>query len=76
MWKLDGDGAEVRLYAVSEAKQATEEAMLARQRERYEAALQHLHEGLTIPHRRKLFEKVVEMVGPTAGAVCGGVVAV
>ena len=63
VWKLDGDGAEVRLYAVSEAKQATEEAMLARQRERYEAALQHLHEGLTIPHRRKLFEKVVEMVG-------------
>ena len=38
-WKLDEDEGEVRLVAVSEGKQATEEAMLARHRERYEAAL-------------------------------------
>ena len=64
-WKLDGDGddKEVRLYAVSEGKKATEDAMLERRREKYEEALQHLHEGLTIPHRRKVYEKVVEMVG-------------
>ena len=62
-WKLDGDGGEVRLVAVSEGKQVNEEAMLARYRERYEAALEHLHEGLTIPHRRKRYERVVEMVG-------------
>ena len=62
-WRLDGDGEEVRLYAVSEAKRATDEAMLARQRTRYEAALRHLHEGLTIPHRRKQYEKVMDTVG-------------
>ena len=62
-WKLDEDEGEVRLVAVSEGKQATEEAMLARHRERYEAALRRLHEGLTIPHRRKRYEKVMEMVG-------------
>ena len=62
-WKLEGDGEEVRLYAVSEAKRATEEAMLARHRARYEAALGHLHEGLTIPHRRKQYEKVMDTVG-------------
>lgn len=62
-WRLDGDGEEVRLYAVSEAKRATEEAMLARQRARYEEALRHLHEGLTLPHRRKQYEKVLDTVG-------------
>ena len=62
-WKLDEDEGEVRLVAVSEGKQATEEAMLARHRERYEAALRRLHEGLTIPHHRKRYEKVMEMVG-------------
>ena len=62
-WKLDEDEGEVRLVAVSEGKQATEEAMLARHRERYEAALRRLHEGLTIPHRRKQYEKVMDTVG-------------
>lgn len=62
-WKLEGDGEEVRLVAVSEAKRATEEAMLARHRARYEAALRHLHEGLTIPHRRKRYEKVMDTAG-------------
>ena len=62
-WKLDGDGEEVRLYAVSEAKRATEEVLLARHRARYEEALRHLHEGLTIPHRRKRYEQVMDTVG-------------
>ena len=62
-WRLDGDGEEVRLYAVSEAKRATDEAMLARQRARYEEALRRLHEGLTIPHHRKRYEKVMDTVG-------------
>lgn len=62
-WKLEGTGEEVRLVAVSEAKRATEEAMLARRRVRYEEALRHLHEGLTIPHRRKRYEKVMDTVG-------------
>ena len=66
MWKLDGDDEEadeVRLYAVSEAKRMTEEALLARHRARYEEALRRLDEGLTTPHRRKRYEKVVETVG-------------
>ena len=62
-WRLEGDGEEVRLYAVSEAKRATEEALLARHRARYEEALRRLDEGLTIPHRRKRYEKVMETVG-------------
>ena len=62
-WKLDGDEEEVRLYAVSAAKRATEEALLARHRARYEEALRHLHEGLTIPHRRKRYEQVMDTVG-------------
>ena len=62
-WRLEGDEGEVRLVAVSEGKRATEEAMLGRYRERYEAALRHLHEGLTIPHRRKQYEKVMDTVG-------------
>ena len=62
-WRLEGDGEEVRLYAVSEAKRATDEAMLARQRVRYEEALRHLHEGLTLPYRRKRYEKVLDTVG-------------
>ena len=37
--------------------------MLARRRARYEAALQRLHEGLTIPHHRKQYEKVLDTVG-------------
>ena len=62
-WRLEGDGEEVRLYAVSEAKRATEEALLARHRARYEEALRRLDEGLTIPRRRKRYEKVMETVG-------------
>ena len=62
-WRLEGDGEEVRLVAVSEAKRATDEALLARQRARYEEALRRLHEGLTIRHRRKQYEKVMDTVG-------------
>ena len=62
-WRLEEDEGEVRLVAVSEGKRASEEAMLGRHRERYEAALRHLHEGLTIPHRRKRYEKVMDTVG-------------
>lgn len=61
-WRLEG-GEEVRLYAVSEAKRASDEAMLARQRGRYEEALRRLDEGLTIPHHRKQYEKVLDTVG-------------
>lgn len=62
-WKLEGDEEEVRLYAVSAAKRATEEALLTRHRARYEEALRRLDEGLRIPHRRKRYEKVMETVG-------------
>ena len=62
-WRLEEDEGEVRLVAVSEGKRATEEAMLGRHREQYETALRHLHEGLTIPHRRKQYEKVMDTVG-------------
>ena len=59
----DRHEGEVRLVAVSEGKRASEEALLGRHRERYETALRHLHEGLTIPHRRKRYEKVMDTVG-------------
>ena len=62
-WRLEEDEGEVRLVAVSEGKRASEEALLGRHRERYETALRHLHEGLTIPHRRKRYEKVMDTVG-------------
>ena len=72
-WRLEGDEEEVRLVAVSEGKRASVEAMLGRYRERYETALRHLHEGLTIPHRRKQYEKVMDTGGPAPGAVSAGV---
>ena len=43
------DGAEVRLYCYSEARQAKEQAMVQRAVRRFEQALKDLHEGLSRP---------------------------
>ncbi len=59
----DGQGRELRLYAVSEARQRREQEILQKQRKRYEEALEHLHAGLSEPRRLKNLEKVQRKVG-------------
>ena len=59
----DGAQAELRVYAHSEGRQRTAESILQRQRERFEAALQSLHEGLSKPRCLKALEKVERKLG-------------
>ncbi len=61
-----GEQSELRVYAVSEARQRTAEAILDRQRERYEGQLQKLHEGLSKPHCLKNGEQVQRKIGRLA----------
>ena len=62
-WRLAEEGPEARLYIVSEGKKATENQILAMNRERLEAALDRLRQGLAIKGRLKRYEKVLESVG-------------
>ena len=59
----DGRRRELRLFAVSEARQRREQDILEKHRQRYEEALQHLHAGLSVPGRLKNLEKVQRKVG-------------
>ena len=54
---------ELRVYVLSEGCQLTAESILKRHRERFEGALQALHEGLSKPRCRKQLEKVQRKVG-------------
>ncbi len=54
---------EARLCVWSPARDRDEREMLRRTRERYEAELRSLHEGLTIPRRLKSYDKVLRKVG-------------
>ena len=51
------DGAEVRLYCYSEARQVKEQAMVQRAVRRIEKALKDLHEGLSRPRTHKKLER-------------------
>ena len=62
-WRLAEEGGEARLYVVSEGKKATEDSGLEMKRTRFEAALDHLHQGLSVKGRLKRYEKVLESVG-------------
>ena len=62
-WKLEEEDGELRLCAVSEGRKATEDRVLARRRQKFEAELTRLHEGLTIPHRTKKYAPVLQRVG-------------
>ena len=69
VWSIEGDGNETgerreqRLYVHSNAKQAKGDAILSAKRERFEAELRKLHEGLTKPGYTKKYERVLERVG-------------
>ena len=51
------------VYVHSEARQATEEQILASKCAKYEAALTKLHEGLSKPKYLKTYEKVLVKIG-------------
>ena len=55
--------AELRVYALSEGRLRTAESILQRQRERFEQALQSLHEGLSKPRCVKQLAAVQRQVG-------------
>ncbi len=55
--------AELRVYALSEGRLRTAESILQRQRERFEQALQSLHEGLSKPRCVKQLAAVQRKVG-------------
>lgn len=57
---------ELRVYAVSEARRLTAEAILAGKRDKYEQALTNLHEGLSVKGRMKNLEKVQRKLGRLA----------
>ena len=58
-----GPEAEARLCVWSEGRQAKEDAILRKKRERFEAALRKLHAGLSKPRYLKRYDRVLEKVG-------------
>ena len=58
-----GAEAETRLCVWSEGRQAKEDAILRKKRERFEAALRKLHAGLSKPRCLKRYDRVLEKVG-------------
>ena len=62
-WRLRTADGERELCLWSEQRQAKDDAILAQQRERFEAALQALHAGLSKKGCTKRFDKVIERVG-------------
>ena len=59
----DTEAGEVRLYCYSEARARKEEGISARFAQRFEAALQALHEGLSRPRTTKRIDKLWERIG-------------
>ena len=59
----DADGPEVRLYGYSERRARKEQGIAQRFTQRFEAALQKLHEGLARPRTTKTLDKVWERIG-------------
>jgi len=59
----DADAEEVRLYCFSECRARTEEGISQRFTQRFEAALQALHEGLARPRTTKAIDKLWERIG-------------
>ena len=59
----DADSPEVRLYCYSERRTRKEEGIAQRFTQRFEAALQKLHEGLARPRTTKTLDQVWERIG-------------
>ena len=59
----DADAEEVRLYCFSERRAGTEAGISERFTQRFEAALQALHEGLARPRTTKAIDKLWERIG-------------
>ena len=57
------DGAEVRLYCHSPAREDKEQAMLKKAMTRFEKRLQELHEGLSRPRTHKKLEAIWNRIG-------------
>jgi transposase len=60
---IDEDTGETLLYCHSSQREQKERAIGSRFTTRFEEALQHLHDGLTIKRRMKKYDKVIEKVG-------------
>ena len=64
VWRLSHDHEnEAQLCIWSQARQEKDEAILAKKRERFEADLADLHNGLSKPHCTKKYDKVLERLG-------------
>lgn len=57
------DGEEVRLYCYSEQRADKERAINERFAQRFEAALQQMHEGLSKPRTHKKLDRIWERIG-------------
>ncbi len=62
-WRLRRVEDESELYVWSDERQARNESIQVEQRQRFEAALRALHEGLNKKGGRKRYDKVVERLG-------------
>ena len=63
-WRLSHDHEnEAQLCIWSQARQEKDEAILAKNRERFEADLADLHKGLSKPRSTKKYDKVLERLG-------------
>ena len=60
---LSEDGAEVRLYCYSPAREGKEQAMLKKATARFEQRLAELHEGLSRPRTHKKIEAIWKRIG-------------
>ena len=64
VWRLTGAGdGEIQLGIWSQARQAREDAILARKREEFESELAHLHAGLSKKGYVKRYDRVLERIG-------------
>ena len=64
VWRLSHDHEnEAQLCIWSQARQEKDEAILAKKRERFEADLADLHNGLSKPRCTKKYDKVLERLG-------------
>ena len=62
-WRLAAVNGEARLYVVSEGKKKAETSIQRLKRNRFEAALERLHDGLPVKGRLKRYDRVLEGIG-------------
>ena len=62
-WRVEAGKSEKKLFVCSDGRKQKEDAILARQRQRFEEGLSKLHLGLSVKGRMKRRDKVLESVG-------------